>query len=163
MVGSLKKNDKIDDLLQNWIEYENMMLPHLLEEEEIGLPLFRAYFDPKSASEVTFKILNQASRLELGSFIYFMGEETFRKDVMIRENIPCIAWHLQFKKALKVFVREFIDNVEALRVGKEPVPVKATLKYFILEAIRLTSVPFQLIDKYENSNFELGKVLHINI
>jgi len=148
--------------LQNWIEYKNMMLPHLLEEEEIGLPLFRAYFDPKSASEVTYKILKQASRLELGSFIYFMGEETFRKDVMIRDNIPSIAWHLQFKKALKLFVTEFIDNVEALRVGKEQVLVNAMLRY-ILEALSFTSVPFQLIDKYENSNYELGKVLHINM
>ena len=37
----------IEDLLNLWNTYIEIMLPHLLEEEQIGLPLVMAYFTPK--------------------------------------------------------------------------------------------------------------------
>jgi hemerythrin-like domain-containing protein len=123
MLG-LDVGSKVDNLLHEWIEYQDMMLPHLLEEEEVGLPLFRSYFEPKAAAKITQKIARQASRLEMGSFVYFLGTEKFRSMFMKNEGIPDFVWFIMFKRSHKIFVQQFITNVEALTSGTAPTEPK---------------------------------------
>ena len=64
------------------------MKPHLLEEEMIGLPLVRAFFEPKEVGKIVKKIIAGTPKEEMGSFIYYQGKENFRNVFMKQEKIP---------------------------------------------------------------------------
>ena len=46
MCDGVKEGSTVAELTKEMQEYETMMLPHLLHEEEECLPLMRAYFTP---------------------------------------------------------------------------------------------------------------------
>lgn len=52
-----KEGDTVAELTKEMKEYQVLMLPHLQEEEEMGLPLCRAYFDNKEMGKVIQKIV----------------------------------------------------------------------------------------------------------
>jgi len=69
IVAGIKEGDSVSELLEELIEYETMMKPHLLQEEIECLPLARAYFTQAEMGEQSQKIVAKASNLELGSLI----------------------------------------------------------------------------------------------
>lgn len=96
------------------------MLPHLAEEEEIGLPLFRAYYAPHEADAIEQKIIAQAPTHSLGGFVYHDGTDRFRREFMKDHGIPFFVWYLVFRKHYKEYVNDVVKNVEALKTGKPP-------------------------------------------
>jgi hypothetical protein len=46
MCEGAKEGSTVSELTKEMQEYQTMMLPHLLQEEEECLPLMRAYFTP---------------------------------------------------------------------------------------------------------------------
>jgi hypothetical protein len=124
MVKELKPGDMIDDLSEEWVGHQTLMLPHLKEEEDIGLPLYRAYFTPKEGAVIVQKIIAGSKakkpKFEFGSFIYVLGVEKFRNEFMVQESIPGFVWYIDFKSKYKIFVRDFVGNVESLKKGEEP-------------------------------------------
>jgi hypothetical protein len=135
-VGLVKALDKVEELINGLdtknikvmlgeiahalAHYEEVLLPHLREEEEIGLTLFRAYFSPKEAGPIIEKIMRKAPSTELGSFIFFVDADKFRKTFMPREGIPFFVWYLQFRSNYADFVLHFIHQSEAIKNGKAP-------------------------------------------
>jgi hypothetical protein len=104
--------------------YKDDMLPHLLEEEQQGLPLMRAFFTPAEVGKVVQKILSNpaAPKEEMGSFIHFMGEEHFRNVFMPQEGIPFFVWFLDFKAKLQHYRTHIVSQLDALREGTAPPP-----------------------------------------
>ena len=51
------------------------MLPHLREEEDVALPLCRAYFTPQEVAAKLREIMKRASPIELGSFWHTCGSK----------------------------------------------------------------------------------------
>ena len=49
-----------------------MMLPHLKHEEDVLLPLLRAYFTHKDVAPIVKEIVANGPNVEMGSFIHFM-------------------------------------------------------------------------------------------
>jgi hypothetical protein len=110
----------VDDLLETWIEYETMMLPHLQQEEEIGIPLMRAYFTKKDLDPMVEKLIANSPSVELGSIIYFETPERFRSDLMKNEEIPWFVWYIAFRSKYNLFKRTFVANLEAIKLGQAP-------------------------------------------
>lgn len=65
LINSLgeKEGDYVGELINEIKEYKEIMFPHLAEEEEMGLPLSRAYFEPHEIAAVTQKILSHAPKV----------------------------------------------------------------------------------------------------
>lgn len=126
-VRSIEIGDTLAGLKPLWAHYEGLMLPHLYEEEQIGLPLARAYFTPAEIDKVTSQFLKNADPRSLGSFVHTLGH---KKDAMqfMRENgIPFFVWHLPGKgfKALRTTYRmRMQSHIDSLLVG-EPVSAKS--------------------------------------
>lgn len=116
----LKVGGTIDDLLETWIAYETMMLPHLQQEEEIGLPLMRAYFTKEDMAPIIQKLVAHSPAFETGSLIYFDTPQRFRSDFMKNEGIPSFVWYIDFRSKHKLFTKAFVDNLEAVKLGQEP-------------------------------------------
>jgi hypothetical protein len=97
-----------------------MMLPHLQEEEDVGLPLYRAYFTQQDAAPLIKELVDNSPKYELGSIIYFDGVERFRTVFMPQESIPFFVWYIAFSAKYKSFVKDVVEPVTALRKGEEP-------------------------------------------
>lgn len=53
-----KEGDTVTVIVKEMTAYQDIMLPHLKEEEDMGLPLARAYFDMEEIGAVIQKILS---------------------------------------------------------------------------------------------------------
>lgn len=127
-VETLQMGNTLAELRALWTRYEELMLPHLFEEEMVGLPLARAYFTPAEIEKVTAQFLKNGDPVALGSFVHVLGH---KKDtqVFMRENaIPGFVWHVPGKgfKALRTLYRTKMQvHIDSLLAGE---PVSARTK-----------------------------------
>ena len=119
-IEKLTEGDSLDELTVEWKKYGDMIGPHMDEEEATALLLLRAYFKPEDLKPVIEYIMQNGPKIEMGSCIYFMGVEIFRKEFMVQEKIPPFVWYIDFQFRLAEFKRRVIKNVEALKLGEEP-------------------------------------------
>eukprot|EP00930_Biecheleria_cincta_P025790 TRINITY_DN1829_c0_g1_i2.p1 TRINITY_DN1829_c0_g1~~TRINITY_DN1829_c0_g1_i2.p1 ORF type:complete len:290 (-),score=59.50 TRINITY_DN1829_c0_g1_i2:234-1058(-) len=117
-------SDSAAELHQAWLAYEEMMLPHLLEEEVGPLPLMRAYFRPEEIAPIVQKIVGKGPACEMGSFIYYAGEEA-SFEFMKQEGIPGFVWYIDFKGKRDQFQRSFAENLQAVVAGTPPQPASS--------------------------------------
>lgn len=118
-IHELQEGSTVDPLLARWIEYQDTALPHMWTEEVTALPLTRAYYTPEELHPVVMEMFKDSPKISLGAFIYFLGADRFRNEFMKQEGIPFFVWYISFNQAFKVFKREFIDNLDALKSGTE--------------------------------------------
>jgi len=116
----VKKFTNAAQLLPKWKEYRNFVYPHLHEEEQVGLPLLRAYFTPEEFAPLLQSILKKASKLELGSFFHHIGGKKEIMAFMQQEGIPFFVWYLEFKGMRALYREKMESKVEALLSGVEP-------------------------------------------
>jgi len=123
-----------------WAQYENIMLPHLIEEEQMALPLVRAYFTPAEYKAITNKIIAASGKAPLGAFFYWQaskdsnaGDTTGITEAGIKkcvlaflkaEGAPAplrpLIWHLQIKSASRAYNKASARHAAALFSGKQP-------------------------------------------
>ena len=118
----------MDELIVEFEKYSKAIRPHFEEEETIGLPLSRAYFQPKEVA-IIMKQAHGQSKLQplgIGCFIYFNGTDIVR-NFMKQEGIPFFVWYLVFLPGYKKYCRKILPKVNALKDGVEPVPEKRGL------------------------------------
>jgi hemerythrin-like domain-containing protein len=136
---STEDADCVEALAKKWDVYLNDMKEHLAEEEAIGLPLMRAYFEHSDIGEIIQKILGNknAPKEEIGSFIYCLGEEKMRKEFMPREGIPFFVWWVGgFQNKFRYYRDKVVVHVEALNSGNPP-KENSSFWDFFLELLNL--------------------------
>jgi hypothetical protein len=126
LIKELKEGGTVDTLLATWIDYEDNMKPHLVYEEEQGLPLMRAYFTPKEIEPIVQKIVMAGPKHEMGAICYWIGPEYMRNEFMPQEGIPFFVWYIDFQFKLNAYKEVFVKNVDAVKEGIEP-PAPLTL------------------------------------
>jgi len=136
-VSMLEAGDSLEGLRSLWLRYESLMLPHLFEEEQVGLPLARAYFTPTEIEKVVSAFLKKGDPVSLGAFVHVMGHKADAKRFMQQNGIPGFVWHLPGKgfKALRSLYREKMQtHIDSLLAG-EPV-VSRTKKQLKENAVK---------------------------
>lgn len=125
-VRSLSPGASLYGLQPLWAHYESIMLPHLYEEEQVGLPLARAYFTPTEIEKVTSTFLKKGDRVALGSFVHVMGHKKDARNFMKENGIPSFVWHIPVGgfKALRTLYRTKMQvHIDSLLAG-EPVAAR---------------------------------------
>lgn len=139
-INRLREGDSAVELRREWTRYERLMKPHLREEEQIALPLLRAYFTPAEVGKLVESILGESPQVSLGSFLYFMGgtREACAK-FMENEGIPFFVWYIAFKGHIQVYQDQMVRHADALRSGTPPPPVSqsSTLTMLVLTLVVL--------------------------
>ena len=125
------------ELLPKWKEYRNFLFPHLHEEEQVGLPLVRAYFTPEEFAPCIQSIMTKASPIELGSFFHHIGGKKEIMEFMKQEGIPFFVWYLQFKGTRTLYREKMESKVEALLSGVEPSKKAVTHKKDLQHAMSI--------------------------
>merc|ERR1719482_2417673 len=122
-IAALAPGATLGGLDSLWRRYESLMLPHLFEEEQIGLPLARAYFSPAEVEKVVSTFLKKGDPVSLGSFVHVMGHKADARRFMAENGIPSFVWHLPGKgfKSLRTLYRTKMQvHIDSLLAG-EPV------------------------------------------
>lgn len=121
--------DGLGEIIKLWKEYQVMMKPHLLEEEQTTLPLLRAYFEPKEIIPVTQKIVQSAPKTLLGACINTLGGKEEFSEFMKQEKIPGFVWYIEFGPAYRNYLKVFVAKIDALKSGtKIEEPAKTLLQ-----------------------------------
>jgi hypothetical protein len=63
MCEGVKEGSTVAELSKDMQDYETMMLPHLLAEEEQCLPLMRAYFTPQEIAPIVEEIIGNGPKV----------------------------------------------------------------------------------------------------
>merc|ERR1711998_355651 len=139
-VRELKPGSQLIGLRSLWAHYEAIMLPHLHEEEQVGLPLARAYFTPQEIDKATQQILKRSNPVSLGSFVHVLGHKADTKQFMRENGIPGFVWHLPGKgfKALRTLYRKRMQShIDSLLAGQQVTSVtKKQLKENAAKAVK---------------------------
>jgi len=133
-------------VLRAWRRYKAVMFPHLHEEEQVSLPLLRAYFTPAEVAPVIHKILAKESKANLGSFIHHIpGGKRGVMAFMKQEGIPSFVWYLQFKGARAAYRGERESMLEALLRGDAAWTTRGrTHKVELPHAMHISPMPIDL-------------------
>jgi (4S)-4-hydroxy-5-phosphonooxypentane-2,3-dione isomerase len=119
--AELKVGSSVAALLELWTRYEALMLPHLHEEEVVGLPLARAYFAPKEIGKIVESFMRNGDLTSMGGFVHAMGSKKAVLEFMAENGIPSFVWHLPSVgwKALRARYRaKMQSHVDSLIAGK---------------------------------------------
>jgi len=122
-VRALAPGTSLAALQPLWATYEALMLPHLFEEEQVGLPLVRAYFTPAEVEKVVASFMKNGDPVALGSFVHVLGHKKDAQAFMRENGIPTFVWHVPGSgfKALRALYREKMQShIDSLLAG-EPV------------------------------------------
>ena len=104
------------------------MLPHLFEEEQVALPLQRAYFSPAEMSELIAKETNEAlktrnGRTNIGAFFHVLGSKSAAMQHCKESGIPVpwLFWHVPcvgFKATRALYRRRMVSHIDSLLAGR---------------------------------------------
>ena len=121
-VRELKPGSTLTGLRPLWAHYEAIMLPHLHEEEQVGLPLARAYFTPAEIDKATQQILKRSDPVSLGSFVHVLGHKADTKQFMRENGIPGFVWHIPgsgFKALRTLYRKRMQSHIDSLLAGEQ--------------------------------------------
>lgn len=99
-------------------QYAAELRQHLKDEEDTALPLLRAFF-----TQDEFKATGKQMGIEgghAGSFVYYIGEERFRKELMPKWGMPFFLWYIAFAPAIKEYRLQVIVPGECITANTPP-------------------------------------------
>jgi hypothetical protein len=110
-------------LLASFVAFETSMCAHLLEEEEVGLPLLRHHFSSKEFTPVEKEIVAHATPADVAWILRPMASDAARRAWM--SNAVRMPWFVQvlfMMPALRRYNRDVVVPMAALRVGDTAAP-----------------------------------------
>ena len=99
-------------------QYSDCLLPHLLAEEHIGIPLTRAYFTPKEVQRMTNRLARIGPRVETGAIVHYVGAAKLKRSMRL-QNVPLqrVAWTLilnpryrYYKRRMLVLLKDMLET-----------------------------------------------------
>jgi len=119
-VKALKEGGDVSDALAKFETYKATMEPHLVEEQNILVPLMRAYYPHGEVNKKVAEIMQKLDPVHAGAFVHsFAGKNDFMS-FMSQEKIPFFVWYIAFKSHRAVYRKEMESHVEALLTGVPP-------------------------------------------
>lgn len=122
-MNRLAPESNMSVILDLCTSYESIMLPHLHEEEQVVVPLMRAYFRQAEASKKVGAIVAKMDPRTTGNVAYWLNGGEGEKDTvftfMKQEGIPCFVYYIVFKPNIDKYKMSFINPCQAIREGRD--------------------------------------------
>jgi len=115
--GKEEEEEQLKYLLEAWEKYMNTAIRHFREEEAESVIPIRKAFECREWGEIIKSFFDNGAKEEFGSFIYAMGEDTFRKEFMRKRKIPGFVWALVFRKNLKYYKTSMAKHMHNLQTN----------------------------------------------
>ena len=110
--------NKASELAPVWHGYRTALYPHLVEEENIMIPLIRAYFTPEEGNQKTKEILATMPKIALGSLLHHIPSG--KEGIMTFMARTGYSWHQWYTnvQAIRTNYREQMESkLESLLTG----------------------------------------------
>lgn len=96
-------------------EYADCLLPHLLAEEAIGVPLVRAYFSPKEVQRMTNRLARIGPRVETGAIVHYVGASKLKRAMQLQNSpLQTIAWTLILNPRYRYYKRHMLRLLDVI-------------------------------------------------
>ena len=119
-VKALKAGGDVSDAMAKFEAYKVAMEPHLVEEQNVLVPLMRAYFPFVEVNKRVGEIMKKMDPVLTGAFVHsFAGKKEFMA-FMAQEKIPFFVWYIAFKSQRALYREKMETHVEALLTGVAP-------------------------------------------
>lgn len=119
-LGALAAGGDVAALVAVFEPYRKTMEAHLKEEEEICVPLMRAYFEPKYVGKKVEDIMKTMDKTLMGSFVHHQGGKKEFQVFAKQEGIPFFVWYLDFKACRAKYRAAMETKIQALLTGAAP-------------------------------------------
>ena len=119
-VGALAAGGDTAAVVAAYESYRKTMEAHLKEEEEICVPLMRAYFEPKYVAEKVQVIMQAMDKTVMGSFVHHQGSKKEFQVFAAQESIPFFVWYLDSKACRAKYRAAMETKIQALLTGVAP-------------------------------------------
>ena len=124
--AALKKTqggETLATLVTDYAAMKECMFAHLLEEEQVALPLMRHYFVSKEFKPIEEKILEHATTLEMAWVLRPMGSDAAKRDWMTKiAHVPGPVQSLIILPATRRYNRDVVVPLTALCSGATEAP-----------------------------------------
>ena len=97
--------------------YQAVILEYLGDQEEINLPLMRCYFTPAEARPVVQKLLSTMAPVEIGSLIFYAGDECWFEFMGEEGGISCLRWFCSLKSKRDDFEIHYVQPLAFVTRG----------------------------------------------
>lgn len=101
-----------------WTAYQTHLLPHLQAEEDVCIPLMRAYFTMSQVHRLAGRLAQSGPRVETGAIVHYVGKENIWA-VMEAQQLPKllrhVAWWLVFGPRYRYYQRHMVQMLDILR------------------------------------------------
>ncbi len=117
-MGGNGEKESIESFQTKFHQYATDLRQHLQDEEDAALPLLRAFF-----TQDEFKTTGKRMGAEgghAGSFVYYIGEERFRNELMSKWGMPFFLWYIVFAPAMKEYRLQVIVPGECIAANVPP-------------------------------------------
>jgi hemerythrin-like domain-containing protein len=118
--GKLAAGGDVSALVAVFEPYRKTMEAHLKEEEEIVVPLMRAYFEPEFVGKKVEDIMKTMDKTLMGSFVHHQGSKKEFQAFQKQEGIPSFVWYLNFKPCRAKYRAAMETRIQALLTGAAP-------------------------------------------
>jgi hypothetical protein len=82
---------RIQKCFQRYVYHD--LLPHLQAEEDVGIPLTRAYFTPAEVQRMTNRLARHGPRVETGAIVHYVGVNKLKRAMQLQHApLPRLAW-----------------------------------------------------------------------
>ena len=118
-----KGGEALATLVTDYAALKECMFAHLLDEEQVGLPLMRHHFTYKDFKHIEKKILEHATTAELAWVLRPMGGDAAKREWMTAvAHIPGPVQSLIIMPATRRYNRDVVVPIEALCSGATEAP-----------------------------------------
>ena len=124
-VKALKEGGDVSDALAKFETYKATMEPHLVEEQNILVPLMRAYYPHGEVNKKVAEIMQKLDPVHAGAFVHsFAGKNDFMS-FMSQEKIPFFVWYIAFKSHRAVYRKEMESRRRSSPASTRQAPYSA--------------------------------------
>lgn len=112
LLEDANEKESIESFGRMFKQYATELRQHLKDEEEMALPLLRAYFSQDEFKDTGRRMGKEGGHV--GSFVYYIGEERFRNELMPKWGMPFFVWYVAFAPAMKEYRLQVIVPGECI-------------------------------------------------
>jgi len=111
----------LSKLSVSWKAYKADLFPHLKAEEDICIPLMRAYFTMSRVHHMAHKLARTGPRVETGAIVHYAGKDRVF-DIMKTQQVPVllrkVAWALILRPRYQYYKTHMLGMLKILSQGE---------------------------------------------
>jgi len=151
---------KASEIAPLWHGYRTALYPHLVEEENIVIPLMRAYFEPAEVQAKITAIIKSTPKLAVGSIIHHLaGGKDGVMTFMARQGYAWHAWYTEVHATRTMYREQMESKIESLLRGEPDLVLSHKADFAMTRALKPLALDSDLVRRPSNARAIAGRIV----